>query len=443
MKVLRPERVDDVARLSQRCDEQAELLLFLRHPGVVGVREHFEGAPFHLTGTAAETPGRWLYLVMNWVEGQPLSDWVMSNRDAPDRDIRILRHLEQAADVLDWLHSGQATPSNRPVVHGDLSPGNVMITPVGQAVLVDFGLIRLVTHHTQEATGTPGYAAPEVWLAGQYSPASDRYSFGAIAYFALTGTVPPPHPDDIRAGLAATPLLASAQPARVDQLMGMFSADPTDRPRVIEWIRLLRNTATTTASMTQHGPPPTWAQPLPTQQIPTQRISTQQISTQQVPTQQVPTQQVPTQQVPTQSTVPPRPRRRTGLLAAAVAAVLVTGVVIGAVVTGNLAGERATPSGAQSGRTETEPAGPITTTTTRTTPVRSSASATTSGTSTTVATIVPAAVTVRRQSEDRPLRLTTGYSADLDSLAPDWEVSDQRVDGADLYLSPNPPTGIE
>lgn len=73
------ERVDDFARLSQRWDEQAELLLFLRHPGVVGVREYFEGAPFHLADTAAETAGRSLYLVMNWVEGQPLRDWVMKN----------------------------------------------------------------------------------------------------------------------------------------------------------------------------------------------------------------------------------------------------------------------------------------------------------------------------------------------------------------------------
>lgn len=101
VKVLRPERVDDFARLSRRWDEQAELLLFLRHPGVVGVREYFEGAPFHLADTAAETAGRSLYLVMNWAEGQPLRDWVMNNRDAPDRDTRIFRHLEQAAEVPD------------------------------------------------------------------------------------------------------------------------------------------------------------------------------------------------------------------------------------------------------------------------------------------------------------------------------------------------------
>ncbi|MGH3942683.1 MAG: hypothetical protein ACRDTG_29485, partial [Pseudonocardiaceae bacterium] len=95
VKVLRPDRMDDFTRLSQRWDEQAELLLFLRHPGVVGVREHFEGAPFHLAGTTAKTPGRSLYLVMNWVEGQPLRDWVLSNRAMPDRDIRLFRHLEQ------------------------------------------------------------------------------------------------------------------------------------------------------------------------------------------------------------------------------------------------------------------------------------------------------------------------------------------------------------
>ncbi|MGH3896669.1 MAG: serine/threonine protein kinase [Pseudonocardiaceae bacterium] len=395
VKVLRPEPVDDFARLSRRWNEQAELLRFLRHPGVVGVREYFEGAPFHLADTAAETAGRSLYLVMNWVEGQPLRDWVMNNRDAPDCGTRIFRHLEQVAEVLDWLHSGQATPSNRPVVHGDLSPGNLMITPVGQVALVGFGLIQL-THHTQEAAGTPGYAAPEVWLSGQYSPASDRYSFGAIAYFALTGTVPPPNPEAIWAGLAATSLLAPAPLAKLDQLMEMFSADPAARPRATEWVRLLRNTATTN----QHALSPPGPQPVPEQPSPTQPI------------------------------VPPRPRRRIGRLAAAVAGILVAGVVLGVMATRSLTGERAVPSGAQPSRAEPTPASPVTTT-----PVTSTAPATTSsGAPPTVTTIVPAAVTVRRQSGDRPLRLTANYYADLDSLAPDWEVANRGVDGADLYL---------
>lgn len=139
-------------------------------------------------------------------------------------------------------------------MHGDLSPGNVMITPEGQAMLVDFGLIRVATHHTVEAAGTPGYAAPEVWQAGEHSPASDRYSFGALAYYALTGSTPPQDGRAIHAGLAAHPLVSAAPPTNVDRLMSIFSELPSDRPTATDWVRLLRNTATTTAPTIVHGP---------------------------------------------------------------------------------------------------------------------------------------------------------------------------------------------
>jgi serine/threonine protein kinase len=127
---IRTREAGDFAQSSTRWSEQAELLRFVQHPGVVTVREHFEGAPMHLRGAtngAAQSDG--LYLVMNWVDGLALHEWALVNREAPDRLPRILRHLAQVADVLDWLHSGAATPSRREVIHGDLSPGNVIITP--------------------------------------------------------------------------------------------------------------------------------------------------------------------------------------------------------------------------------------------------------------------------------------------------------------------------
>src|SRR5690606_12961990 len=59
---------EQFAELSRRWSEQAELLRFITRLGVVGVREHFEGAPEHRAGAAAEATGRALYLVMNHVE---------------------------------------------------------------------------------------------------------------------------------------------------------------------------------------------------------------------------------------------------------------------------------------------------------------------------------------------------------------------------------------
>lgn len=246
VKVLRTEHDDDFDSLSARWAEQAELLRFVRHPGVVGVREHFEGAPAHPLGAASNTFGRSLYLVMNWVTGRPVRDWILVN-SGPDAVLQTMNHLEQVAEVLDWLHSGQATPSGRAVVHGDLSPGNVMINDAGQAILVDFGLVRIAAHHTVHASGTPGYAAPEVWRSGAYSPAADRYAFGAVACFMLTGEDPPPDFASASAHLAGIPAIAHAGAQRFDVLTRMFSDDPAQRPGAVEWVRALRSGASVTA----------------------------------------------------------------------------------------------------------------------------------------------------------------------------------------------------
>jgi serine/threonine protein kinase len=244
VKELRPDHLDDIARHSARWAEQAELLRFVRHPGVVAVREHFQGAPMHGVGEANGDDGRSLYLVMNWVEGRSLSAWVSSNRELLG-SAQALEHLEQVAEVLDLLHSGRTTPSGREIVHGDLSPQNVMITPAGQAVLVDFGLARLSTHKTHNAAGTPGYTAPEVWTSGDYSPAGDRYSFGALSYLMLTGTNPPSTHAAIRDGLASHSLLAGVSAAAVDRLMSIFSVEAGERPSATDWLRVLRNSAPT------------------------------------------------------------------------------------------------------------------------------------------------------------------------------------------------------
>lgn len=250
VKILRPERMHDFQRLSARWAEQAELLRFVRHPAVVGIREHFEGPPPHVAESTGDTTERSLYLVMNWVEGDSLRDWVLLH---PGREglVRGLQHLEQLAEVLDWLHSGRATPSGREVVHGDLSPGNVMISAVGQVTLVDFGLVRIAAHHTVEAAGTPGYAAPEVWTKGEYAPAADRYGFGAVAYFVLTGERPPIQLSEIQAGLAASPLIGRGTPERLAELMRIFSEDPGQRPRASDWVLSLRSAATTSVRHTE------------------------------------------------------------------------------------------------------------------------------------------------------------------------------------------------
>ncbi|NYE48385.1 serine/threonine protein kinase [Spinactinospora alkalitolerans] len=231
--------------LSGRWNEQAELLRFINRLGVVGVREHFEGVPEHRAGESGEYTDRALYLVMNYVEGLDLRDWRAEHAvEGPKGQREVLRHLEQIAEVLDWLHSGRATPSRRAVVHGDLSPGNIMVSEDGQATLVDFGLSKIAARHmTAKPWFTPGYAAPEIFN-GEYSAATDRYAFGAIVYFALSGAEPPPAPEQLRERFAELPVLATAGPQQRERITAMFSAEPSERPAALDWIKTLRSVST-------------------------------------------------------------------------------------------------------------------------------------------------------------------------------------------------------
>lgn len=248
VKILRPDRLSALADWKTRWAEQAELLHFIRHPGVVGIREHFEGWPMHHgRETLAGTTPRSLYLIMNWVEGSALREWVPLHRSAEDH-FEGLRHLAQLGDVLDWLHSGQATPSGRQIIHADVTPANVLLTDVGQAVLVDFGLVRVVGGVADTVEGTRGYMAPEVLESGEYSAASDRYAFGALTYFVLTGDHPPTDPNAVYAKLSQVPVVA-AQPELARHLMGMFNPDPNGRPPAGEWIRRFRVSSSTATAM--------------------------------------------------------------------------------------------------------------------------------------------------------------------------------------------------
>ncbi|WP_433222495.1 serine/threonine protein kinase [Dactylosporangium sp. CS-047395] len=255
VKILRARHTPEFDRWRERWAEQAELLRLVRHPGVVGVHGQFAGAAMHLAGEAEKGSTQALYLVMNWVEGQDLRDWVPAHTEPADR-ADGLRYLTQVADVLDWLHAGGGTPSGRPVIHGDISPANVIVNGDGQAVLVDFGLFRITGHVTALPAGTPGYSAPEVIAGGEYSAGSDRYAFGGLALYVLTGEHPPVERDRLRPALRA--LAATIPPAgpTYELLARMFDPDPARRPAAGEWIRGLRLHTSTAPVRTAAAPPP-------------------------------------------------------------------------------------------------------------------------------------------------------------------------------------------
>ncbi|MEU9161592.1 protein kinase [Streptomyces sp. NPDC048424] len=251
-------------RISQKWNEQAELLRFVHRPGVVGVREHFEGPPIHRPGESSTLTGRALVLVMNHVDGLDLRDWRAERTLASAAERReVMRTLEQLADVLDWLHSGKATPSGRQVVHGDLSPGNVMVDAHGQATLVDFGLSKLTAdHQTAEVWFTPGYAAPEVF-DGKRTPGTDRYAFGAIAYFLLSGQSPPATPEQLAHALTALPQIAVLDAEQRARIASIYAADPGKRPvNLAGWMKDVRHAVvSTTTSTSQRAVPETPPRP--------------------------------------------------------------------------------------------------------------------------------------------------------------------------------------
>jgi hypothetical protein len=242
VKMLHPKYLGRIAEWQRRWTEQVELLRSLQAPGVVPVRDGFLGALPHRAGTADPAGTRTLYLVMNWVDGQSLDRWLDTHLDASAAD--KLQLLLPVGAALDLMHSGAAT-GGVPIIHRDLKPANILVTSTGRSVLVDFGLVRTLPSGSDSSgvAGTLGYIAPETLDDGAYSPATDRYAFGAIAYFLLAGEEPDPDPpaDVLRAKLGRA---VPGQADVVDHVRAMLSSDPDTRPHPLaNWCAQLRNSS--------------------------------------------------------------------------------------------------------------------------------------------------------------------------------------------------------
>ena len=96
----------------------------------------------------------------------------------------VVAWLAEAADALTHLHTQE-----RPVIHGDVKPANLVLTRGGHIVLVDFG-ISTAARSSERLLGTVGFAAPELVTGAPASRASDVYALAATAYALLTGAPP-------------------------------------------------------------------------------------------------------------------------------------------------------------------------------------------------------------------------------------------------------------
>ncbi|MDH5178633.1 MAG: bifunctional protein-serine/threonine kinase/phosphatase [Gammaproteobacteria bacterium] len=130
----------------------------------------------------------YLYIAMEYIEGQSLGQWM---RDNSQPDLETVRTLsEQIAAGLRALHRQE-------MLHQDLRPDNIMIDRNGTVRLIDFGSTRVAglseinTMPDQQAVlGTAQYSAPEYFLGETGSTRSDQYSLGAIVYQMLSGKLP-------------------------------------------------------------------------------------------------------------------------------------------------------------------------------------------------------------------------------------------------------------
>ncbi len=157
-------------------------------------------------------------IVMDWVDGQNLAD-VLDQQGSPGLTSKaVVQYVLQAAAALDHLHSHEP-----PIVHGDVKPSNLVLTPSGKVVLVDFGIAHQAGASVD--AGTRGYVAPEVWRGEPSSPAADIFGLAATAYALLSGA-PPDHrrPPD----LDPDPVVARVMDGALRQAL---ATDPARRPR--------------------------------------------------------------------------------------------------------------------------------------------------------------------------------------------------------------------
>ncbi|MGM7666937.1 protein kinase domain-containing protein [Microbacterium sp. A93] len=216
VKILKEEYTGDPNFL-RRFRAEAQHTALLNHPGIANVFDYGE----------EDGSG---YLVMELVPGPPLSAILDKEKVlSPDRTLNI---MAQTARALSAAHS-------QGLVHRDIKPGNLLITPHGRVKVTDFGIARLADQVPLTATGqvmgTAQYLAPEQATGQQATGSSDIYSLGVIGYECLVGHRPFSGESQIAIALAQVndppPPLTESIPEPVRALiMSMLAKEAHERP---------------------------------------------------------------------------------------------------------------------------------------------------------------------------------------------------------------------
>jgi len=176
IKVVTPESAG--GEIVRRFEQEREILASLQHPNIARL---YDGG---------STEEGWPYFVMEYVEGKPIDEWCEERKLNVSERVRLFRSVCAAVN---YAHEHR-------VVHRDLKPGNILVTPDGTVKLLDFGIAKLVRVEADQKTAlvtrtgirlmTPEYASPEQVRAEETTPLTDLYSLGVILYELVTGRKP-------------------------------------------------------------------------------------------------------------------------------------------------------------------------------------------------------------------------------------------------------------
>jgi len=191
VKILAEELASDRVAV-RRFRREARATAKLAHPNVTRVFDFVDGeAPF---------------LVLELLEGQTLANQLRRGGAMPP--VEAARIAAAVADGLDVAHRAG-------IIHRDVKPSNIMLTPSGEVKVMDFGIAAAWEAHSttgQQLLATASYVAPERVAGGRASPAADIYSLGVVLYEMLTGR--PPFAADTAEQVIRAHLETSPRPVR-------------------------------------------------------------------------------------------------------------------------------------------------------------------------------------------------------------------------------------
>jgi eukaryotic-like serine/threonine-protein kinase len=220
IKILKPEYASDVA-FRTRFETEAKHAAGLDHPGIAKVYDFGE------TSTDG-TPRP--YLVMEYVDGQPLSALLAAGR--PLEQDRVVDLIAQTAEALQAAHDKQ-------IVHRDVKPANLLITPQAQVKVTDFGIAKAASDTPITTTGTiigtAHYLPPEQAEGKPATVRSDIYALGVVLYECLSGVRPFVGDNPVAIAIAHVreqppPLPDTVSPWLTALTMRMLAKDPAARP---------------------------------------------------------------------------------------------------------------------------------------------------------------------------------------------------------------------